>query len=61
MFQDRPPANLCDNWRAQSGHTGGMNVCLADGSGRVVSPAISQTTWTNALLPDDGNALGSDW
>jgi prepilin-type N-terminal cleavage/methylation domain-containing protein/prepilin-type processing-associated H-X9-DG protein len=61
MFQDRPLAENCDNWRAQSGHTGGMNVCLADGSARVVNPSISQQTWTNALLPNDGNALGSDW
>src|SRR5262245_50838992 len=28
MFQDSPHVALCDNWRAQSGHTGGMNVCL---------------------------------
>jgi prepilin-type N-terminal cleavage/methylation domain-containing protein/prepilin-type processing-associated H-X9-DG protein len=61
MFQDRPLASLCDNWRAQSGHRGGMNVALCDGSVRVVSPAISQQTWANALLPRDGQVLGSDW
>ena len=61
MFQDAPPAALCDNWRAQSAHTGGMNVCLADGSVRVVNASISQATWTAALLPQDGTALGSDW
>jgi prepilin-type N-terminal cleavage/methylation domain-containing protein len=70
MFQDNPDPNIvggavpgqgCDNWRAQSGHRGGMNVCLADGSGRRVSPGISQQTWTNVLLPRDGNPLGPDW
>jgi prepilin-type N-terminal cleavage/methylation domain-containing protein/prepilin-type processing-associated H-X9-DG protein len=61
MFQDHPLPQACDNWRAQSGHTGGMNVCLADGSVRHVSASISQTTWTNALLPQDGQVLGSDW
>jgi len=71
MFQDNPDPNYvdppggpflgCDNWRAQSAHRGGMNVCLADGSVRVVTPAISQQTWTNALLPRDGQILGSDW
>ena len=61
MFQDRPAVSLCDNWRAQSGHTGGMNVCLADGSVRVVSAAISQATWTSALLPNDRIPLGADW
>ncbi len=61
MFQDAPAVKDCDNWRAQSNHTGGMNVALADGSVRVVSPAISQATWTSALLPDDGTPLGADW
>jgi prepilin-type N-terminal cleavage/methylation domain-containing protein/prepilin-type processing-associated H-X9-DG protein len=61
MFQDRPAPNECDNWRAQSGHLGGMNVALADGSVRVVNPGISQQTWTYALLPRDGQILGPDW
>jgi hypothetical protein len=38
-----------------------MNVALADGSVRFVSASVSQATWTNALLPNDGNVLGSDW
>jgi prepilin-type N-terminal cleavage/methylation domain-containing protein/prepilin-type processing-associated H-X9-DG protein len=61
MFQDRPLVKDCDNWRAQSGHRGGMNVALADGSVRGVHGGLSQTTWTNALLPADGNVLGNDW
>ncbi len=61
MFQDKPAVKDCDNWRAQSGHRGGMNVCLGDGSVRRVSASVSQATWTNALLPADGNSLGSDW
>jgi prepilin-type N-terminal cleavage/methylation domain-containing protein len=61
MFQDNPPAQDCDNWRAHSGHIGGMNVCLADGSARVVNPTVSQQTWTYALLPNDGQDLGTDW
>jgi prepilin-type N-terminal cleavage/methylation domain-containing protein len=61
MFQNRPPASACDNWRAQSGHRGGMNVALADASVRSVSPGLSQTTWKLALLPNDGLPMGSDW
>jgi prepilin-type N-terminal cleavage/methylation domain-containing protein len=61
LFQDRPAVTECDNWRAQSGHVGGMNVCLFDASVRHVQATISQRTWTNALLPRDGNALDSDW
>jgi prepilin-type N-terminal cleavage/methylation domain-containing protein len=71
MFQTRPMARdfnncpagaeCCDNWRAQSGHLSGMNVGLADGSVRTVSSGISQPTWDSALLPRDGQVLGSDW
>jgi prepilin-type N-terminal cleavage/methylation domain-containing protein len=70
MFQVRPlprqpstcpaGADCCDNWRAQTGHTA-MNVALADGSVRTVARGISQTTWDHALLPRDGETLGSDW
>ena len=60
-FQDWPPVKDCDNWRAQSGHRGGMNVALCDGSVRVVHPSVSQATWTSALLPTDGAALSGDW
>ncbi|MGH7224490.1 MAG: hypothetical protein ACRELF_14785 [Gemmataceae bacterium] len=38
-----------------------MVVALMDGSVRKISPALSQTTWTNALNPADGQVLGSDW
>src|SRR5262249_55516102 len=61
MFQDPPRSRDCDNWRAQSGHRGGMNVAMADGSVRVVNPGVSQRTWTNALLPRDGEVLGGNW
>jgi hypothetical protein len=61
MFQDQPLPKDCDNWRAQSNHVGGMNVALGDGSVRNVHPSVSQQTWTNALLPRDGQPLGSDW
>jgi prepilin-type N-terminal cleavage/methylation domain-containing protein/prepilin-type processing-associated H-X9-DG protein len=61
MFQDNPAPKNCDNWRAQSGHVGGMNVGLADGSVRRVNASVSQATWTSVLLPRDGVPPGSDW
>jgi prepilin-type processing-associated H-X9-DG protein len=61
MFQDRPLPKDCDNWRAQSPHRGGMNVALVDGSVRNVKAGISQQTWTYAMLPRDGQPLGTDW
>jgi prepilin-type N-terminal cleavage/methylation domain-containing protein len=38
-----------------------MNIALMDGSVRRISAALSQQTWTNALNPADGQALGPDW
>jgi prepilin-type N-terminal cleavage/methylation domain-containing protein len=51
----------CDPARAQSPHTGGINVALGDGAVRFVSAGVSPTTWANACHPADGNPLGSDW
>jgi prepilin-type N-terminal cleavage/methylation domain-containing protein len=61
MFQPTPAARDCDNWRAQSAHPSGLTVCLADGSVRTVAPAVSQETWTSALLPRDGQTPGDGW
>jgi prepilin-type N-terminal cleavage/methylation domain-containing protein/prepilin-type processing-associated H-X9-DG protein len=65
LFQGSPGEGrcdtCCDNWRAQSGHTGGMNVALADGSVRFIVQSMSQATWTSAMLPRDGMPLGTDW
>jgi prepilin-type N-terminal cleavage/methylation domain-containing protein len=39
----------------------GMNVLRGDGSVRFVTSSISRVTWARALIPDDGQVLGSDW
>jgi prepilin-type N-terminal cleavage/methylation domain-containing protein len=51
----------CDSSRAQSPHSGGISVCLADGSVRFVAEGISAATWANACDPRDGAPLGDDW
>lgn len=62
LFQVRPkPFSTCDPSRGQSGHDGGVNVALSDGSVRFVSQGISAATWANACDPRDGNVLGGDW
>jgi prepilin-type N-terminal cleavage/methylation domain-containing protein len=53
--------DTCDPSRGQSGHLGGMNVCLGDGSVRFVSSAVSAATWAEACDPRDGAMLGNDW
>jgi prepilin-type N-terminal cleavage/methylation domain-containing protein len=62
MFQVGPNfMTNCDPTRAQSAHTGGINVGLGDGSVRFIGRGISLTTWANACDPRDGNYIGSDW
>src|ERR1051326_4247735 len=60
MFQINPAPADCDSWRTQSGHYGGMNVCMFDASVRTIHQ-MSQATWSAALLPRDGQVPGSDW
>jgi prepilin-type N-terminal cleavage/methylation domain-containing protein/prepilin-type processing-associated H-X9-DG protein len=60
-FQQRPVPTNCDPTRASSPHTAGINVALADGSVRLMSEAISGTTWWAAVTPAGGEVLGQDW
>jgi prepilin-type N-terminal cleavage/methylation domain-containing protein len=59
--QSKPSPYNCNPCMLQAPWSGGILVGLADGSVRLVSTAISQQTWTNAVYPNDGNVLGSDW
>jgi prepilin-type N-terminal cleavage/methylation domain-containing protein/prepilin-type processing-associated H-X9-DG protein len=63
IFQVQPTPFLsnCDPARASSGHTGGMNVALADGSVRTLAAGMSGATWWAACTPNGGEVLGSDW
>jgi prepilin-type processing-associated H-X9-DG protein len=46
---------------ARSFHTGGVNVCMCDGSIRFVTNSVSQATWWAAGTPNNGDLLGSNW
>jgi prepilin-type N-terminal cleavage/methylation domain-containing protein len=59
--QIKPTQAACSSALAQGIHTGVIECLLMDGSVRSVNSSISQPTWQNALMPDDGNTLGSDW
>ncbi len=60
-FQVRPAATACDPRLASTFNDGGLLVTLADGSGRIVSPSVSPSTWWAACTPAGGEVLGSDW
>ena len=53
-------ATCCNSLTVQSGHNS-LNVALADGSVRSLSANMSPDTWRKAVLPSDGEVLGSDW
>jgi prepilin-type N-terminal cleavage/methylation domain-containing protein len=64
MFQVQPmpfSSSACNPTVAQTGHTGGMVVGLADGSVRLVTQGTSGTTWWLAVVPNDGQAMPADW
>jgi prepilin-type processing-associated H-X9-DG protein len=46
---------------ANSGHTGGVNLLLCDGSVHFVSNSISLTTWSALGTRNGGEVLGSDF
>jgi prepilin-type N-terminal cleavage/methylation domain-containing protein len=59
--QFNPLPNNCNPCMLNSSTTGGILVSMFDGSGRVVAQGISQYTWQYAVLPNDGQVLGTDW
>jgi prepilin-type N-terminal cleavage/methylation domain-containing protein len=41
--------------------TTSLQISMWDGSVHSLAPGISRETWSNLLLPDDGNTLAGDW
>jgi len=61
LFQVTPTPAQCNHYLASSSHSGGMTVCLGDGSGRIVGAGISAATWWAACTPRAGDQMGNDW
>jgi prepilin-type N-terminal cleavage/methylation domain-containing protein len=59
--QFNPPIMEADPNLCQCYHTVTMNIAMMDGSVRTIAGDIDPTTWTHALIPNDGQALGPDW
>jgi type II secretory pathway pseudopilin PulG len=60
-FQIKPAINAALDALPQGMSSGGLQVCLADGSVRSVNSGVSATTWYYACTPAGGEVLGSDW
>jgi prepilin-type N-terminal cleavage/methylation domain-containing protein len=63
LFQVQPTPFIgsCDWTRASTGHSGGIQVALADGSARTVAQGISYTAWFFAFTPAGGEVMPGDW
>jgi prepilin-type processing-associated H-X9-DG protein len=59
--QPNPWQSRCNPDLASSPHSGGINVGLGDGSVRFMGNGMSQSTWSHACNPGDGQVLGADW
>ncbi len=53
-FQVRPLIGNVNPSRCASGHPGGMNVCLADGSVRSLAPDMDKYVWWSLVTPAGG-------
>jgi type II secretory pathway pseudopilin PulG len=60
-FQVAPPVVDCAGGVAQTPHSGGMLVGLADGSVRQIAPGISEAVYWGAVTPNRGEILGDEW
>src|SRR5262249_20597078 len=59
--QIAPDPTLCNPTLVQGLQGGGIQVLLGDGSVKMVGPGVSVPTWSRAVLPADGQPLGSNW
>jgi hypothetical protein len=60
-FQLLPALADCNVAYPSTGHTGSMNVGMADASSRTISPRISAVTWHALCTPNGGDKVGPDF
>jgi prepilin-type N-terminal cleavage/methylation domain-containing protein/prepilin-type processing-associated H-X9-DG protein len=61
QVQPTPFIGNCDPARTATGHPGGMNVAMADGSVRNLAASMTGSTWWAACTPNTGEVNGPDW
>lgn len=60
-FQVAPLPAKCNPRLAQTPHSAGMLVALADGSCRLLAPGISSNVYWGAVTPAGRETLGNEW
>jgi prepilin-type N-terminal cleavage/methylation domain-containing protein len=62
MFQSNPHWFInCDSTVGQSGHPGGISVCMGDGSVKFVRKSTSATVWAAVCDPRDGTSAAGQF
>ena len=61
LFEVMPVVGQHSCYTAQSLSRAGIQVGMADGTVRLITPSVSATTWWRLLLPNDGLIPGNDW
>jgi prepilin-type N-terminal cleavage/methylation domain-containing protein/prepilin-type processing-associated H-X9-DG protein len=57
-FQSQPQAVSCDPRYASTPHSSGINVCMGDGSVKLISSGISPATWQAIMTPSPLSLIG---
>ncbi|MFO0966887.1 MAG: DUF1559 domain-containing protein [Gemmataceae bacterium] len=60
-FQAAPSVSDCSIGVAQTPHASGMVTAMADGSVRILSPSISESTYWALVTPAGGEIITGDW
>jgi hypothetical protein len=60
LFQSQPTVATCDNATTQGMHYG-ENVLMGDASVKLVSPQVSQTSWSAAFTPNGLDTVSNDF
>ncbi|HEY7423224.1 MAG TPA: DUF1559 domain-containing protein [Gemmataceae bacterium] len=60
-FQIQTPSASTNYYQPSTGHAGGIQVGMGDGSVRLVAQGVSPQTWWYAITPDQGEPPQSDW
>jgi len=59
--QFQPTAAACQKPLAQTAHSSSIVAGMGDGSVRTVNQGVTFASWYGALVPNDGNPLGSNF
>jgi prepilin-type N-terminal cleavage/methylation domain-containing protein len=61
LYQLLPKDVNCNTYTTQGLHANGQNVLVGDASVKLVTPTVSQATWSAGVTPNNKDTVGPDW